>query len=201
MDDPLQSTLRDIAAFLNAQSVDFAMIGGLAVSVRGEPRLTTDVDVVIAVDVEGALELLRQLPSSRFDVPFQGVDEVVRKSFILPLRHNETGTIVDLSIGLTGFERQAIARATLANLMGVVVPVLTAEDLLVMKALANRPRDAEDARQLVLRQGDALDWKRVMDVAEQLETDLAEDLVPRLWTLRREASQKQLGDGAREPAD
>ena len=42
----LESVLHRIAADLTRSNVDFALIGGLAVSVRTEPRFTRDVDLV-----------------------------------------------------------------------------------------------------------------------------------------------------------
>ena len=45
------------------------------------------------------------------------------------LRHTVTGIKVDLAVGLTGFERQLIARAEMMDLHGVVLPVARAEDL------------------------------------------------------------------------
>ena len=49
--DPLNATLHDVAEFLKVQGVAFALIGGLAVAVRGEPRSTLDVDIIIDCDV------------------------------------------------------------------------------------------------------------------------------------------------------
>ena len=59
MDDAIRRTLGDAAAFLSAHSVPFALIGGIAVSVRGEPRFTADLDFVIGVGVERGLETAR----------------------------------------------------------------------------------------------------------------------------------------------
>lgn len=61
MDKPLQTTLADVIRFLNESQVSYAMIGGLAASLRGEPRVTADVDLVLGVDVDRALELVVKL--------------------------------------------------------------------------------------------------------------------------------------------
>jgi hypothetical protein len=44
--DPLIATLHDVAEILKDQDIGFALIGGLAVAVRGEPRSTLDVDIL-----------------------------------------------------------------------------------------------------------------------------------------------------------
>jgi len=57
----------------------------------------------------------------------------------LPFR--SAGSRVDLAIGMSGFEQQAVGRATPVMIGGTRIPVVSIEDLLVMKALAGRPQD------------------------------------------------------------
>lgn len=57
--DPLLETLRDITGFLRNQQLEFALIGGLACMVRGEPRSTLDVDLLVGCDVPRCLALPR----------------------------------------------------------------------------------------------------------------------------------------------
>ena len=80
-------TLVDAIAVLELRSIKFALIGGLAVSLRGQPRMTFDVDLVILADIEQALQLARELSDTPFEPLFAGVEQVVSTSFILPVRH------------------------------------------------------------------------------------------------------------------
>jgi hypothetical protein len=82
VEDAIRRTLSDAGAFLKAHSVPFAVIGGIAVSVRGEPRFTADIDLVIGVEIEKGLELLAAVKGSAFAPLFQGAEEVVRRSYI-----------------------------------------------------------------------------------------------------------------------
>ena len=111
MEAGLQTTLADVARWLREEGIRFAVIGGIAATFRGEARFTSDVDVVVDVDLDEAVELLTRLPGSPFQPLFPGVEEVLRTSFLLPLRHSVTQVSVDIAIGLSGFEQQAIARA------------------------------------------------------------------------------------------
>jgi hypothetical protein len=47
-----------IAAALRAVQRPFAVVGGLAISVRGEPRFTRDVDVVVVAKDDADMEML-----------------------------------------------------------------------------------------------------------------------------------------------
>ena len=51
----LTKTLADLTTWLRREQVSFAVIGGLAVGVRGEPRFTADVDIFVGLDLDDAL--------------------------------------------------------------------------------------------------------------------------------------------------
>jgi len=186
--DALRSTLADAAAFLTGHSIPFAVIGGIAASIRGEPRFTADVDAVIGVEVEDALRLLAAAAASPpFEPLFPDAAEVVKTALILPLRHRKTRIRVDLALGLTGFERRLIRRAPREDLGGLLVPIATAEDLLLMKVLAGRPRDLEDAKNIVWRRARDLDWPYVLETGRQLQEALGQDLHSQLLALREQS--------------
>ncbi len=100
--------------------------------------------------------------------------------------HRQTSVKVDLALGLTGFEQNAIRNATHVDFEGYSVRVVSAEDLILMKVLAGRPRDTDDVAKIVLRQGDALDWDYVLQTARALEQAIGHDLVSPLESLRRD---------------
>lgn len=184
MRDPLQQTLIDAAEFLDAEQIPYALIGGMAVSLRSQPRMTADVDMVIRADVPRALELITVLARSRFEPLFAGVTDVVQRAFILPLRHRETGVKVDLALGLSGFELQTVERADRLQVAGGAIAVATPEDLLVMKVLAGRPQDDQDVQGLLITHGRCLDWSYCLRVAAELSQALGQDLLTRVSSLR-----------------
>ncbi len=184
MTDALQTTLRDLADWLRSESIPFAVIGGIAVSVRGEPRFTADVELVIGIDVNQALQLVERLPNSPFRPLFDGINEVIQTAFLMPLVHAVTGIRADVAIGLSGFELQAISRVTPAEMGDFNVPVVTSEDLILMKLLASRSRDLEDVERIVIRHRRSLDWNYLIETGQQLQEAVAQDLVPSLEALR-----------------
>jgi hypothetical protein len=162
------------------------MIGGLAASLRGEARATADVDLVVGIDVVGALALLAVLDKSPFQPLFAGVEEVVSQAFILPLRHRVTGVKIDLSLGMSGFEQQLIDRSEFIDIGTQSIRVATAEDLLVMKLLAGRPRDQQDAAGIAIVRGASLDWDYCLNTARQLGEAVDQDIVSHVAKLKAE---------------
>lgn len=189
MEPAIWPTLADAVQVLEARGIEFALIGGLAVSLRGQPRMTVDVDLVMLADVDRALELVRDIDATPFEPLFPGVEEVVARSYILPLRHRTTGIRVDVAIGMSGFERQAVRRAAPVSIGAVRVPVVATEDLLIMKALAGRPQDEEDIRGLIAAQRDAIDWPGCLDLARRLGAAVDVDVAGRLLSARGRATE------------
>jgi hypothetical protein len=187
VNEPLQVTLADAVELLERHRAPYALIGGLAASLRGQPRVTADVDLVMAVDVEAALSIAATLGSSRFAPLFPDVKEVVERALILPVRHRITGVKVDVAIGLSGFERQAVDRAQPIVLAGREVAVATAEDIVIMKLLAGRPQDELDLKGIVAAQADRLDWSYCQAVAAELGEAIGQDLISSLTRLRKQA--------------
>lgn len=157
---------------LDARGIGCAVIGGLAVSLRGLPQMTAGVDLVIHADVNDGLRIVRGLSSTPFLPLFDGVEEAV------------TGVRVDLAIGMSGFERDAVRRATPVAVGDVRLPVVSIEDLLVMKALAGRPQDEADIRGLVDVQRVSIDWDRCLATAQALGHAIDVDIAGKLEAAR-----------------
>ena len=54
----LQTALADIGKLLDQKGTGWALVGGIAVSVRAEPRFTRDVDLAVAVESDREAERL-----------------------------------------------------------------------------------------------------------------------------------------------
>jgi len=138
---------------LNARQVPFQ-----AVLLHGRPRLTDDIDVTLGVDPTALPVVLAACHALGLEPLPEDVATFVRDSFVLPARDPRTGIRLDFIFSTTAYERQAIARAERVELLGTPVPFATAEDLIVHKLFAGRPRDVEDAAGVVRRKGPTLDW-------------------------------------------
>ena len=115
------------------------------------------------------------------------IARIVHDTFVLPARHRETAIRVDFIFSTTTYERQAMNRAVQVMLEGTPVPFASAEDLIIHKLFAGRPRDVEDALGVARRQQEKLDWRYL----EKWARDFAsipgrEELPARVARLRKE---------------
>ena len=170
----LPGALAALASALQELGCPAMLIGGLAVIARGIPRQTIDIDAVVqgeGLDVE---TLLRVLGRSGFAPRIPDAIAFAHQRQVLLMRHSPSGVPLDLSLGWLPFERDAMSRATPIDLAGVMLPVATAEDLVVFKAVAWRDRDKGDIERLVVRHGDTFDFARIRTTLTQFYEALDE---------------------------
>lgn len=153
-----ESLLARLTEDIEAQGLNFMLIGGQAVLLHGRPRLTEDIELTLAAGPESLSRVLVACRNLRLEPLPEDVEAFVRKTFVLPAAEPETGIRVDFIFSTIRYERQAIERAVRVELKGVAVPFATAEDLILHKLFARRALDLEDATAVVHRQRDKLDW-------------------------------------------
>ena len=141
---PLLAVLRDLMAWLKAGKVQGVVIGGLAASLLGRPRLTRDVDVLVLADQGRWAEFMAVGAQHGFSPRRDDALAFAAETQVLLMRHQQSGIDVDIVFGTLPFEKEAVARATWVDLGGVQAPLPLPEDLLIMKAVAHRPQDLTD---------------------------------------------------------
>jgi predicted nucleotidyltransferase len=167
----LLGALAAVVHWLNEAKVDFAVIGGLAASLHGKPRVTKDVDLVAIADNDSWGDLLAAATRWGLKPRIESPLEFAATTRVLLLVHEPSQVEVDLSFGMLPFEQELVARAEQRNVKNVRFPLASAEDIIVMKALALRPRDIADIEGIVASTPD-LDLDRVRRVVTQLSAAL-----------------------------
>ncbi len=153
---PVEGALIQLASHLEALKLRWALIGGLAVSALAEPRTTGDVDVVLSVAEDQEAEratLDLQARGYQIHSVLEHTAGRISTVRLLAPGTGRPGILVDLLFSSSGIETEIAALAEPLELVsGLVVPVARVGHLLALKVLAakeTRPRDFEDARQLL----------------------------------------------------
>ncbi len=157
----LEAALRQIVADLEHIHAQWAIVGGLAVSARAEPRTTRDVDVVVAVSSDADAEnLVRSLQSSGYRVRAVVEHEHAGRLATARLSHSErSALLVDLLFASSGIEAEVVNQSErLEILPGLIANVATIGHLLALKVLARddrtRPQDWDDIQALLAEASD-----------------------------------------------
>ena len=152
---------RTIFEELNKERVDYLLVGGLAVNFHGIPRMTYDIDLIIALESENITRLVSKMtgwgyrPRVPVD-PRELADKDKRSVWILDKNmkaftfcsDSEAIAEIDVLIDSPISYEELKGRAVVFDLEGVRVPVVSVLDLIEMKMIAGRQQDLSDAEHL-----------------------------------------------------
>lgn len=160
----LEAALRAIGAELNQQGRSWALVGGLAVSARAEPRFTRDIDLALAVaDDADAEALVHALVARGYRVMASLEQESVGRLATVRLEapgEGPEGVVVDLLFASSGVEAEVVEAADVLEVFpGLSIGVARGGHLLALKVLSKGPRRPQDAVDIaaLLRRADAAD--------------------------------------------
>ena len=152
---------RTIFEELNKDRIDYLLVGGLAVNFHGIPRMTYDIDLMIALESQNIIRLVSKMtgwgyrPRVPVD-PRELADKDKRSLWILDKNmkaftfYSESEAIaeIDLLIDSPISYEELKSRAVVFDLEGVHVPVVSVLDLIEMKMQAGRQQDLSDVEHL-----------------------------------------------------
>jgi hypothetical protein len=143
--------LKKIALQLKKASIPYMVIGGQAVLLYGEPRLTRDIDITMGIGVEGLDRVKKIIPIIGLKSLVQKEKGFVERNMVFPTIDKRSGIRVDFIFSFSPYGRQAIERAKDIKLGRTSVRYASLEDVVVHKVIAGRTRDLEDVRSVLLK--------------------------------------------------
>lgn len=178
--EPLKSFVQPLTALqhlLDRFSAQGVIIGGIATGFLGKPRFTVDLDAMFFASVKDVPHILEMAKEEGIEPRTDKVMEFAQKSRVLLLRHKASGASIDISLGALPFEEEVVARSQVYDVGLLSVRLPTPEDLIILKAVAHRPKDLIDIQTVIDSHPD-LDIKRI----KQWVTSFADILeMPSLW--------------------
>jgi predicted nucleotidyltransferase len=142
--------LRELLATLDRHTVEYTVIGGVAVQVHGHRRTTKDLDVVAAPDARNLRRLaaaLADLDARPRDFPAAGtptLQQLETAAIVPPLTtcHGELHILRDVP-GAPAYD-DLRSRALVVELDGISIAIAGLDDLIAMKRATGRPSDVRD---------------------------------------------------------
>ena len=156
MIDHLEEYVKKVALYLSERGVDFAIVGGIAVSLRTIERFTKDVDFAISAEDDREAEaIVNSLREAGFQISsFLERDVDGGLTTVRLTTGGDVEVFVDLLISTSGIEREVIASATVMEVFpGCMVKLASIPGLIAMKLLSadwdTRPQDVLDLQYLI----------------------------------------------------
>lgn len=169
-----------LQAVCEAEHWKFCFIGGLAVQRWGEPRETVDVDLTLLTGFHDEARFAEALVA-RFEPRVPEAVSFALANRVLLLRA-PSGVGLDIAFGGLPFEHEVVRRSTFFTFPpDIALRTCSAEDLIVLKAFADRPKDWVDVEGILIRQAGQLDWDYVVaQLAPLAELKESPDILRRL---------------------
>jgi len=163
----LFKTARDVQVLLVNAAVEFCFIGGLAVQRWGRVRVTKDVDLTLFAGFGQEARYL-QLLQSKFRARRDDF-QAFALAYRIALLEDDNGVGIDVSLGALPFEAEMIARASNFEFAPEYnLRTCSAEDLIILKAYADRDQDWFDIRNVIVRFGKSLNQDLIFSIVAQL---------------------------------
>lgn len=175
--EPFRAAIESLQRLLHEFDNRGVIIGGIAVGFLGKPRFTADVDAVFLLSVADIPKFLDFAQAENIIPRIQNAEAFAKKNRVLLLTHSPTDIDIDISLGILPFEHEMVERASTKSFADLSIRLPTPEDLIIMKAIAHRPKDLEDI-QTIADKYPNLDTMRI----EEWVNSFGEVLdMPELW--------------------
>lgn len=146
---------------LNKKKIKYIVVGGMAVNFLGVPRMTYDIDLLLDMEDKNLRRLLKLMKQWDFKpkVPVDIMDFAKKekrqdwmknknmKAFCLK---NPTWAVseIDIIINTPIDYKKAVKNLQHVNLHGIFIPIISINDLILMKSKSGRNQDKDDIKSL-----------------------------------------------------
>jgi predicted nucleotidyltransferase len=178
----LKSLIKRIARELGKNEIDYMIIGGQAVMIYGEPRLTKDIDITIGAKIDRLKDILKIAKKLRLKVLPREPYRFAKETMVLPLLDEKTGIRVDLIFSYSEYEKEALKRVNKVKIGDSYINYVSVEDLIIHKIISGRERDIEDLKSVLIK-NKKIDKKYVLKWLDEFEKILNKNLKDIFLTL------------------
>jgi len=181
----LKTLIKKIVGEFSKNKIDYMIIGGQAVLIYGEPRLTKDIDITLGITPDRLNDVLKIAKKLKLRILPQDPHNFVRETMVLPLFDEKTGLRIDLIFSFSEYEKEALKRVKKIKIEDVEVNYVSVEDLIIHKIISGRERDIDDLR-IILIKNRKIDEEYILKWLKEFEKVLNRSLIETFMKVRRE---------------
>ena len=156
--------------------VGYIIIGGQAVLIYGEPRLTKDIDITIGVNPKQKNKIINLAETLKLNILVNNCEKFIDDTYVLPCESKKYSMRVDFIFSDTEYEKLAIKRANKILIQDYGINFASLEDLVIHKIIAGRARDIEDI-EIILMKNKNYDINYIIKWLNSFEKALSVDLI------------------------
>lgn len=175
---PFHDPLEALDRLLSHSGYRGVVIGGIAVGLLSQTRFTEDLDAMVLLSIDEIPDFLAAAQDEEIIPRISQAEDFAKRNRVLLLQHTPSQTNIDISLGVLPFEQEVVQRSITHPIDdALTIRLPTPEDLIIMKAVAHRPKDLLDI-QGIIQSNPNLDRERIRNWVTQFATLLE---MPELW--------------------
>jgi hypothetical protein len=165
--DEFQVFMKRALRALNKSKIQYVIIGGVAITIHGRLRTTSDLDIIIQGSTEQIRELEKCLKEEKFDVPQDEIQLAYQEQTHCSIFGVSSFYRLDIKGPTSHLDMQAFEKPITIVLLDEETYIEIPEIVIIAKLFYGSEQDWKDAFSILLRIGDKLDFEQLRKLAEQ----------------------------------
>lgn len=153
-----EEIIKITADFLNSEEIPYMFVDAIAVGYYGIPRTTQDIDIVLVIPQDKIHGFAEFFQSNDFFCPAEDIIVAFREKSHFGVFDNQSPFRIDVKGIYSEFDQQSFFRRVQVESFGRKIWLCTPEDAIISKLMYGSPKDLLDAKGILLRQKDKLDY-------------------------------------------
>jgi len=165
-----------VCGFLEDASIDYVLVGGLAVNFYGLPRTTMDIDIILQIEEGEILKLIEFLKRNDFFANAEDLKNALKEKSHFTVQDKKSMIRLDLKGIYSEMDRRTLERRRSFEYRGTKIYIASAEDTIANKLVFGGEQDLKDAEGILIRQAGKLDMEYLEKICGEIgvEGELAE---------------------------
>lgn len=164
----IEEILTLVCNFLNESSIEYVIVGGMAVLFYGSPRTTMDIDYIIQLKDRDIPGLVKFFQDNGFFADEYDMRAAFEEKSHCTVEDKETMFRLDIKGVYSEMEERALRNKKKTELDGTVIYIASPEDTIANKLLFSREQDFKDALGIYVRQQDNLDMEYLTYICKKI---------------------------------
>jgi hypothetical protein len=164
----MEGLINALADVFNNLSIDYVIVGGVAVVSWGNLRTTRDVDIIISIGEKDVEDLVDALQGRDLAVSADDVRNSLEEKTHFTVFDKLSDFHADIKGTYTGHDESALRRRREVEIGDMTVYIASPEEIIAMKLFYGSEQDIKDAEGVYLRQKNRLDLPYLKKLCDEL---------------------------------
>lgn len=166
-----EEIIETIAEFLNLEKIPYMFVGAIAIGYYGIPRTTQDIDIVLVIPPDKIQRFAEYFQSKDFYCQAEDIKAAFIEKSHFGIFDNQSPFRIDVKGIYSEFDQQSFLRRVQVESFGRKIWLCTPEDAIISKLMYGSPNDILDAKGILLRQKDTLDYDYLAKYSKVYKVD------------------------------